>query len=76
LWGFIDVMGEELVAPQYEDLGSFSGGLARVQKGGLGGFIERWRGEASRRARRRSERAFAKLYRRSVVSFSPPIVCG
>ena len=39
-WGFVDKDGNVVIEPQFEDAGSFSGGLAAVMKDGLWGFVD------------------------------------
>lgn len=38
-WGFVDLDGNIVIEPQYENAGAFSGGLAPVQTGGGWGYI-------------------------------------
>ncbi|MEO0184078.1 MAG: WG repeat-containing protein, partial [candidate division WOR-3 bacterium] len=40
LWGFIDIMGKEIVPPKYESAHDFSQGLAEVVFEGKSGFID------------------------------------
>ena len=44
LWGFKDHNGNAVIAPQYDSVGSFSEGLARVKVNGKWGFVNE-RGE-------------------------------
>ena len=39
-WGFVDLDGKEIIAPQYKDAKSFSNGLAAVSDGEKWGFID------------------------------------
>lgn len=39
-WGFVDLDGKEIIAPQYNDAKSFSNGLAAVSNGEKWGFID------------------------------------
>lgn len=38
-WGYIDVKGKEVIPSQYASAGNFSGGLAKVSRGGKYGYI-------------------------------------
>lgn len=38
-WGFVDLEGQLVIEPQYEDAGAFSNGLAPVRTGGSWGYI-------------------------------------
>lgn len=39
-WGFVDVNGEVIIAPQYKNAGAFNGGLAPVETDGGWGYID------------------------------------
>ncbi len=40
-WGYIDLAGEYVIKPEYEQLAPFSEGLAGVKRGGKWGFIDK-----------------------------------
>lgn len=41
LFGFVNIRGEEIVAPRFEDAGFFSEGMAYVMKNGKYGFVDK-----------------------------------